>query len=264
MQKIFYTLLFLALFVSCAPFKMSVSDELKASNDEYNVKGRNGILIKQKLSFGEFRTEIVKRSWTSGTSTTRGFGFGYPGTADYTNIISNEYIRRKQTVFFSLADDQPQRSEVYCISRFNAKEFTIGDRENSVLNIALDIFGKGGSSESYYYVQLYAAENEKPWQMMIDNQAAQAEAKTYTGVLTRDRNHYYTIVPVTKLEKNGKSGNILGGSIGFEFRDPQGRAIAAVSLIDNGMVFLAKTSTNERFVLANACAALLLQQQIEN
>ena len=263
MQRIFYPLLFLVTIASCTPFKMTVSDELKASNDEYTVKGRNGILIKQKLSFGEFRTAVVKRSWTSGTSTVRGFGFGYPGTADYTNIISTEYIRRKQTIFFSLMDDEARRSEVYCISRFNAKEFTVGNRENSVFNLALDILGKGGSSESLYYVQLYTAENEKPWQLVIDNQAAQADAKTYTGVLAQDKNHYYTIVPVRHLEKNGKSSAMPFGSVGFEFRDSEGRAVAAVSMIDNGMVFLAKMGTKERFVLANAAAALLLQQEIE-
>ncbi len=263
MQRIFYPLLFFITIASCTPFKMTISDELKASNDEYTVKGRNGILVKQKLSFGEFRTAVVKRSWISGGSTVRGFGFGYPGTADYTNIISTEYIRRNQSIFFSLLDDEARRSEVYCISRFNAKEFTVGNRENSIFNLALDILGKGGSSESHYYVQLYAAENEEPWEMVIDNKAAQSDAKTYTGILAQDKNHYYTIVPVTRLEKNGKSGPMLFGSIGFEFRDRDGRAVAAVSMMDKGTVILAKTGTKERFILANACAALFLQQVIE-
>ena len=261
-MRILYSLSFLIMIASCAPFKMSVSDDLKKSNDEYTVKGKDGILIKQKLSFGEYRTAVVKRSWTSGTSVTRGFGFGYPGTADYTNIISNEYISRKQTIFFSMVDDDNHISEVYCISRFNAKELTVGNRENSVFNLALDVLGKGSKTNSHYYVQLYAAENEKPWQMVIDNQASQGEPKTYTGLIAQDRNHYYTIVPVNRLEKNGKTSSMPFGSIGYEFRDQDGRAVAAVSMMDKGMVFLAKTGTKERFVLANACAALLLQQVI--
>jgi hypothetical protein len=64
------------------------------------------------------------------------------------------------------------------------------------------------------------------------------------------------------MEKNGKSGNILAGSVGFELFDPQGRSVAAVSLVDKGMVFLGKGNATERFLLANACAALLLQEQI--
>jgi hypothetical protein len=50
--------------------------------------------------------------------------------------------------------------------------------------------------------------------------------------LATSKTEYYTLVPVTKLEKNGKTGNILGGSVGFEFQNEQGTAIAAVSLMD--------------------------------
>jgi len=38
--------------------------------------------------------------------------------------------------------------------------------------------------------------------------------------------------------------------------------VAAVSLIDNGMVYLGRTTPEERFLLANACTALLLQEEI--
>ena len=67
---------------------------------------------------------------------------------------------------------------------------------------------------------------------------------------------------MTRLEKNGKSGEILAGSVGLEFHNPEGKPVAAVSLIDKGMVFLGKTTKEERFLLANLCAALLLQQEI--
>ena len=53
---------------SYGQFKIAVSDELRNANDEYKVKGRQGILIRQKLSFGEFSSSIVKRSWTKGGS----------------------------------------------------------------------------------------------------------------------------------------------------------------------------------------------------
>jgi hypothetical protein len=49
-------------------YKMAVSDELKSSHDEYAVQGRQGILIKEKLNFGEYSTTKVKRSWTKGSS----------------------------------------------------------------------------------------------------------------------------------------------------------------------------------------------------
>jgi hypothetical protein len=39
--------------------------------------------------------------------------------------------------------------------------------------------------------------------------------------------------------------------------------VAAVSLVDSGMVFLGKTDPTERFLLANVSAALLLYQAID-
>jgi hypothetical protein len=83
--------------------KLSVSEELKAPHDEYNVKGRQGILIKQKLSFGEFSTTRVKRSWTKGSSSR--FGIGKRNAKDeWVNLISTEYINIKKTINFSLSD----------------------------------------------------------------------------------------------------------------------------------------------------------------
>ena len=250
------------LLSSCAPMKMSVSDDLKSATDEYTVKGLQGILINQKLSFGDYKTSKVKRSWTKGSQSRTGIGLGGTPTEDWVNIISTEYIRRKQTVNFSL-EAGGHSSDVYCVSRFNSEDLKIGRSENSILNIGMDIFGKGYSSESTYYVQLFTDEDTRPWQLLLDNQAAQARSRSYIGYLARTDKEYYTIHPVTKLEHKGKTGSTLMGSVGFEIRNPGGKAVAAVSTLDRGMVFLGKVSPEERFLMANVCAALLLQQQID-
>lgn len=250
-------------FSGCTSSKMSVSDELKTNNDEYLVKGRNGTRIKQKLSFGNYATSGIKRSWTKGNSSRSGIGYWEANHNEWINIISTEYIRRKQTIRFNLSDGK-NNSEVYCVSRFNSKELEIGKNPNSLLNIGMDILGIGGKSSNTYYVQLFATDrDERPWEMVIDNQLSQERPKEYIGYLAKSQTEYYSIVPVTKLDTKKGTGNILAGSIGFEFRNPQGQAVAAVSFLDNGVVFLGKVSTEERFLLANACTALLLQDVIE-
>ena len=244
-------------------FKMAISDDLRSAHDEYKVKGRQGILIKQKLAFGMFNTSVVKRSWTKGGASHFGLGAGTPGTTDHTNIISVDYVNRRQTVYFNMTDENNQASEVFGASRFRSKDLTIGN-PNNIVDIALDVLGAGGRSESGYYVQIYTAAGEQPWQMLIDNQAAQAQPKKYTGLLAQGKDKYYTIVPVSKIEKkNGKVMNTLAGTIGFEFRNMKGVTVAAVSLVDNGMVFIRHADAAERFLLANACAALLLQEAID-
>jgi hypothetical protein len=248
---------------SFGQFRIAVSEELQKANDEYKVKGRQGILIKQKLSFGEFSTATVKRSWTKGGSGYFGLGTGTPGKNDHTNIISLEYVNRKQTVFFNLSDGADRKSEVFAASKFRSKDLEIGN-PNNIFNIAMDILGVGGRSESNYYVQIYTGSGNQPWQMVINNQAAQSQPGKYTGLLAQDKDNYYTIVPVTKIiRKNGKITNTLAGALGFEFRNAKGVAVAAVSLVDNGMVFMGRADAAERFLLANACAALLLQESID-
>lgn len=254
-------LTFVAILCSqCTTPKMAVSETGWENKQTFKVKGRQGILIKQKLSFGSYATNTVKRSWTKGNSSRTGIGTVV--NAAYQNIISVEYINKKQTIRFSLTDDKQQQSDVYCASKFAARDLQIGNRPNSIINIAEDLLGVTSQSTSFYYAQIYTDDKAGPWQLLLDNQAAQARAKSYQGVLALDKENYYTIKPVYKMETKKGNQPILGGSIGFEIFNPQQQPVAAVSLIDNGMVFMNSNSDKERFLLANLCAAILLQQEI--
>lgn len=251
----------MVLMTACAPVKIGVSDSLKAANDEYKVAGRQGLLIKQQLRFGEFNTTVIQRSWTKGGGAK--FGIGQMGATaeDFQNLISFEYIKRKQTVQFDLSDGK-QSASTYCVTQFNAKDLELGRHTNSVLNIGMDLLKLGGWSKHSYYVQIYTPTAARPWEMLIDNQAVDARSKTYTGLLSLSKEQYYTIAPVTKVEKKNGNTGAAWAVLGFEFRDPAGKAVAAVSLVDNGMVIMGKVAGEERLLLANACAALLLQQDI--
>jgi hypothetical protein len=259
---IFSAMVVMLIITGCTSFKMAVNEDLKPVYDEYNVKGRQGILIKQKMSFGEFFTNTVHRSWTKGNSSRFWLGYINPSQQQWINIISVEYINKKQTIRYELNSGGLQ-SQVYCVSRFNAKDLEIGRNPNSILNIGMDILGVGGRSSSMYYVQIFtSAHDDRPWELALDNQQSQAAPGTYTGYLAKSKDEYYTIVPATKVEMKGKTGNTLMGAIGFEFRNKDGKTVAAVSLIDKGMIYLGKTTAEERFLLANACTALLLQEEI--
>ncbi len=261
MKKIIQSFLISSLFIACSPAKIAVNDEGWNQKEELTVKGRNGFFIKEKLSFGEFKTTAVKRSWTKGSS----WGFGVPVGNDWVERLNIEFVRRKQTVRFSLTDGNGSESEVTAFSKVRWTDLSIGNNPNSVVNIIADILQIGDAGTNTYAVRIFTARNEHPWEMLIDNNAAQRNAKTYTGLLARDKTNYYTIAPVYKLRnKQGKAVNLpLGGSVGFEFRKPGGETVAAISLIDNGVVYFGNLSKNEKFLIANAAAALLLQQQLD-
>jgi len=99
--------------------------------------------------------------------------------------------------------------------------------------------------------------------MVLDNEAAQRNSKKYIGVISQSNDRYYTLHPVYTLEKkDGKPANMPFGSIGYEIRGKEGKPLAAVSLIDNGVVYFNDITAEEKFLMANICTAILLQEEI--
>lgn len=229
---------------------------------EMPVKGRQGFFIKQKLSFGDYQTGTVKRSWTKGGTSRKGFG-SYNADGTYDNIISMEYTNKKQTVNFVLTDAAQNSSEVRCVTRFSSEDLVVGNNPNSLPNIIIEL-ARGMQSTNTFYVQLFMNKEEKPWQLLLDNNAIQAKPTSYVGKVALDNDHYYSIVPVHKmLNKKGEAKNILFGSIGLELKNKNDKAVATVSFLDKGKVYLNTNDKQEAFLLANICAALLLQEQID-
>ncbi len=259
MKKLLVAVVALIATSSCSTPKIALDGD---GFRELPVKGRNGFLIKQKLAIGGFTTSAVKRSWTKSNTSRSGLSIGNPTDAYYENIISMEYTKRKQTVTFSIADAFNNNSEVRCVTRFASDELIVGNNPNSLLNIGIDLL-RGISSTNTFYAQIFINGQTKPWQLLLDNIAMQDKPGSYTGVVALDKENYYSLVPVNKmLDKNGQPRKILFGSFGLELRNKYDQAVATVSFIDNGKVYMKTMDKAEEFLLANVCAALLLQQEI--
>lgn len=260
MRTILFSFIIINSLIACSPAKIAVDDASWQQKEELAVKGRNAFLIKQKLSFGEFKTTVVKRSWTKGSS----WGFGI-GVNDWVEQIGIEFSRRKQTVRFHLTDAAGNEAQVTALAKARWTDLTIGRNPNSAINIIGDLLQIGDAGTSTYAVRIATSQNAEPWEMIIDNNAAQRNAKKYKGILAKGKSEYYIITPVYKLmNRQGKAVALpFGGSVGFEFQKPGGETVAAVSLIDNGVVYFNQLAKDEKFLLANAAAALLLQQQLD-
>ena len=257
------SLLVLSL-TGCYSAKMALHEDAWPVKEEYKVEGKRGLFTKERMQFGEFYTTSVKRSWVKGANSHFGLATGNVTDYDYTNIISLDYIRRRQTITFSLTDVTSQTSEVYCVPKFNTEEVVIGNHPTSILNIGIDVVKDLISQpESKYYVQIYTKAGERPWELLLDNVQAQGHPKSYVGYFSKGRDEYYTVVPVREMQgKDGKPASILFGTVGFEIRNKKGKAVAAVSMLDKGVVYLQSSDKEERFLLSNVCAALLIQEVI--
>ena len=141
---------------------------------------------------------------------------------------------------------------------------TVGNNKNSPVNIFGDILGVGDASSNMFYAMFYDAQAKNRWDLILDNQEAQSKPKIYIDYLAKGKDDYYTIKPLSRVvRKKGKVGTMPFGSAGFELRNKDGKAVAAVSMIDNGVVYLSKISAEEKMLLSGVCAALLLLEQID-
>jgi hypothetical protein len=244
-------LAFASLTWQCQPFRLAVPEPLQESGNHWAVDGRHKVFSKQKLRFGPYRTEALRRSWTSGQA-------AYGG---WVNVLWTRYEQRRQNLRFELADDDGLRAEVFGISHVDSRDRVLGDNPSSVVNILGDLLGVGGDSDNNFALSIYTDGEKQPWELLLDNQAAQRH-RDYTGFLAQSRERYYTLHPINRLEKNGRTAEMPFGAAGLEFRDPEGRTVAALSLLGGGHVYLAPADEAERLLLASACAALLLQENI--
>lgn len=233
------------------------------SLETMDVKGRQGLMINQKLEFGEYRTGTVKRSWTRGGNTRIDLPFGTVSNPDYPSLLSIDYVNRNQAFYFQLHDTHGNISDVYSTSSYNSQDLQIGNNPNSIINILEDIFGSANYSEDLFYLQLYVNDETKPWQLLLDNHAAATFAKKYQGVFALDEKTYFTLKPLTKvLGSKGPKEVWTEDSMGFEIFNSSDESVGAVFLPNNGKVYLHTNDTKERFILANLSAALLLQENI--
>lgn len=252
MKKVFFTFLVSAsLLTGCTTAEMALTGNNWQNKKTYAVENQKPLFKQQKLAFGEFKTQEVKRSWIKGTKGSTGFSYG--GASIYVDRLT-----KKQTFRFKLQDSL-QTSETYCATNIKTKDLVLGPA-NSGFNQVLDLLSIGIESDNQFYAKIIPNQNAQPWELLLDNMAAQ-RSKTYAGSLMQSPENYYSIVPVNRLQ--GKNGPVAlpFGAIGFEFRNKEGQPVAAVSMLNKGTVYYKNDlPPAEKFLLANACAALLLQQ----
>lgn len=250
-------IIFVVALTGCTTMQPALSISNANNLESYRVKGRQGILINQKLKFGGFETSRVKRSWTKGGNSRLSVPVGNT-RSQYPDLLSLNYVDRNQTFHFQMDDSLGNRSDVYAASEFSSEDLQFEEKDNALE----EILGFNLKSDNLFYLQIFLNDDLQPWQLVLDNEAAQVFPGKYRGILAIDENRYYSLEPISKVQ--GKKGpqNLLLGSIGYEIFNSKNHSIAAVSLVDGGMVYFNTTDPEERFLMANLTAALLLQENI--
>jgi hypothetical protein len=232
-------------------FKLSPGEPLRTNAEIHAAKGRNGFLIRQKLSFGPYYTTQVRRS-----AIRKWYDYsGAPG------LFWAEHMVGRQSIVFTLTNGT-ETIHVETVTHVRSTDIRVGDRPN-IPGIIINILSNSTAAQANNFTAILSSGSNAPtWELFLDNTAAQLARKEPAGYLRTD-SAYYTIVPVWTVDRKGKTATLPFGAIGLEFQDEEGKTQAAVSLQDNGEVYLNPDNKNNKQTLAAACAALLLQSNID-
>lgn len=205
--------------------------ELPQNAVTHLAKGRNGWLVGQELSFGPYQSSKVKRSWTSAPSL--------------------EFVVRLQTVKdkfrFEMVDSQGNMSEVYMSGELGRKELPLFDGSLSLMLPDEDIFAG------------MIITNHENWEFYIENPNKQTILEKVNGKLSNGTQTI--IIKESRYLSSGKK-HIGGQALAYNFQ-VDGKIVGLVEVINKGKVILDDSlPADQKFLLANAAAALLLRQNL--
>lgn len=228
------------LLLSCSTANIAVSEELAQNSSVYNVSG-NVLQHSQAIHFGPYHTSHVQRSWTNRE------------TVSVTVLKKSE---AHQAISFTQFTPEGKRARV--------------DAENLYRRNDFDLLKKGGTKkwvENYrnaYTGTITFMEAGKPsWDFVVINMDDTEESTEvdYGEANSSDGEIIY-IKGINKLQKERLPGDSYD-TFGFEF-EYMGHKIAAVSVRNNGKVWIKDNLTDDQRLLVSALAsALILRRSVK-
>ena len=229
--KLLFALLII-IGMGCTVPHMQVDDDLQKNAIRYEVEGRNGWLVNQKLSFGEYQSGKVHRSWTK--------GYDFPFFIRFSGA--------KEKLQFTMKDGQGNAVEIFCLGKLREQDLMLFHKYFDMKIKTKDAFtGSVALNKSKSFDFFVANLNQNNW------------FKEAQGMVHGDNLHI-KIKPVKHLDNNQRS---LDSQVpGFEFV-LDGKVVGAVETLNKGEVWLsADLNREQKLVLAGVASALLLRSEL--
>jgi len=230
-----YTCISVSIF-SCRTAELAVNENLRNDTDAYSVKGRQDSQIGQVISFGDFKTNKVKRGWKLGYSIP--FFVKFQGAGE--------------KLSFSLSSADGKSADVALVSKFKETEY-----EPFKEYFAVSLKYKN------YFVGAVRLDNSEEWDFIVhDVDGASRSLKQNSTIGFVRKGHIkIDITGIRSLE--GSSDFITQNQVyGYEFQQ-NGKVIGAVSTINYGKVWLKKDLHEEtKLVLASVSSGLMLRNSM--
>lgn len=232
--------LFLAIAVvsSCSTADIAVSESLKQSSSIMQVKGNAGLLINQKISFGDFHTSSVKRGWTNVTEL---------------SVLGIKHEKAKQPIEFTQFGLNGSSADVVGSSNF----------DNNMFKLFKGLKNYANSFWNGYFGVIMPKNGGPTWEVLIENDNSNTSLKSETdNGIAGDSEGNIIEIKGTKQLAEKKFLTDDSKTFGYElFRN--GESIGAVSVIGNGKVWIKKSiPENEQLIVASLASILITKQNL--
>lgn len=214
--------------------KLVLAPELDSAV-EMTARGRQGWQIGQVIRFGAFSTSKARRGWT------KGYDIGF----------TLRFRKASEKLSFTQKTPDGLEADVLAVSRFRSRE----------LNMMRGFLSLPVAYENSFAGTIIPGGNlEKAWDFVLYNPDGSLTRDADCGRAGNGRGDLIYITGIRKME--GMPRWMQGAYFGYEFyRD--GKAIAAVSTIDNGSVWMRPDlDPRSRLLVAAMSSALLLRHDV--
>jgi len=266
----YFVMVAVVLITSCSTPKLAIPEQFSTVADKMHIKGLNGWMINQKLSFGSYTTSKVKRGWNTTTSRENRSSdvTSEERIAKLFNVKStNTNSNQKQKYQYSIEDGN-QVAEVFCSERMSTEELQVFTNNRWL--------GDFSQTKNYQYsftaAILPMKANEEPWQLVVFNNYDKRKdtAKHIFDMPYVEEEGFATngkdtiqVKPLRVKNITSKDGKqrqfpvkILGG---YELRLDDG-VIGVIDTMGHALWVYKELDEPTKLIVASICSALMLRK----
>ena len=256
---------------SCTAAKVSVPDKFSSQATHMPVKGLNGWMIKQQLTFGPYTTSTIKRGWDFGNSLqyTKFRIRPEEMMLKVLNIDTDKRSLSQRNKFHYTIDDGKHTTEIYATEKFSEKQLVYKSNNPYI--------GSASKTNRYEYAFTAAImpltfKEKDPWSLVLINRYDAANDKgrkifdrpfiEEEGYATNGKENI-AIRPLRLDDvttKSGKQTKVFGGKMlsGYELQW-DGGVVAIIDILDNSIWLANNLEGGDKLILSSIASAILLK-----
>jgi hypothetical protein len=260
------------LLSSCTAARLSVPEAFQKQSTKYPVKGVNGWMINQKLSFGPYQTSSIKRGWdfSSSVQYTKMRMSPEEAVLKVFDINTDKASMKQRGKLQYTIEEGGQLAEIYATETFSEKQLVYKSNNPYI--------GNASKTNSYQYAFTAAIvpltlKEKDPWSLVMINKydiakdtARRLFDQPYVeeeGYATNGKDNI-AIRPLridNVTTKSGKQTKVIGGKMlsGYELQW-DGGVVAIIDILDNNVWIYNDLEPSERFILSSISSAILLKR----